>query len=57
VARRGCSTSTRGRGSTFVDFDGDAAKYRSATMATALTPTNTNKTLIPVRLIKFIPFI
>jgi hypothetical protein len=29
--------------SAFVDFDGDAAKYRSATMPAALMPTNAAK--------------
>jgi hypothetical protein len=39
------------------NFDGDAAKNRSATMPTALTPTSATKALMPFRLIKFILFI
>jgi hypothetical protein len=34
-----------------IDFDGNAIKYRSATMPTTLIPTKAAKTLTPVRLI------
>src|SRR5882762_2526983 len=58
--RRGCTTSTRGRLSASVDFDvdadGDAAKYRSATMPTTPIATNVTKALMPFRAKKFIPF-
>src|SRR3954462_14945483 len=58
--RRGCTTSTRGRLSAFVDFDvdadGDAAKYRSATMPTTPIAINAAKALMLFRAIKFIPF-
>src|SRR5882672_6802567 len=58
VARRGRTTSTRGRLSGFhgltSDGDGDAAKCQSATIPTAPTPTATNKTFMPVRLVKCI---
>src|SRR6266404_1820136 len=59
VARRGRTTSTRGGSSTFAEFagdgDGDAARRcRSTTMLPAPTPTTTNKTLMTVRLVKFI---
>jgi hypothetical protein len=56
--RRGCTTSTRGRLSASVDFDvdadGDAAKYRSATMPTTPIATNVTKALMPFRAKKFI---
>src|SRR5260370_10345691 len=58
--RRGCTTSTRGRLSAFVDFDvdadGDAAKYRSATMPTTPIAINATKALMLFRAIKFIRF-
>src|SRR5260370_15908917 len=47
VARRGCTTSTRGGLSAFVEFtgDGDAARCQSATMPAAPTPATTNQDL------------
>src|SRR5712664_3321073 len=58
VARRGCTTSTRGGLSAFVEFtgDGDAARCRSATMPAAPTLATTIKTFMPVRLVKLIVF-
>src|ERR1700758_1218442 len=57
VARRGRTTSTRGRLSGFQgltsDGGGDAAKCQSATMPAAPTLMTTAKTLMPVRLMKF----
>src|SRR4029077_6242836 len=55
VARRGCTTSTRGGLSAFVDFSGDvdAARCQSATMPAVPTPTTTTKTLMPVPFVKF----
>src|SRR5258706_6292101 len=60
VARRGRPTSTRGRSSGFhgltSERDDDAARRQSATMPAVLTPMTTAKTLMPVRLVKFMVF-